>query len=111
MLPNISKLTEKELLRLRNSVDKALTRIERGKKAEAKKAAEAAARKLGFSLTELIGDTPKNTAPKTRPKKPAAKPKYCNPADATQTWSGKGRPPVGYKDAIVAGTDPKTMEI
>ena len=37
--------------------------------------------------------------------------KYANPADKSQTWTGKGRQPQWYKDAVAAGTDPKTMEI
>ena len=111
MVPNISALSEKDLLKLQKSVEKALARIQKSKKTEARKAAEAAARKLGFSLKELVGNTPKNTSEKPKPKKPAAKPKYRNPTDSAQTWSGKGRPPVWYKDAMAAGTDPKTLEI
>ena len=110
MLPDISKLTEKELLKLRTSVEKALSKIERSKKAEAKKAAEAAARKLGFSLSDLI-DAGKDKPKKAKRVKAPAKPRYRNPANSEQTWSGRGRQPVWFKEAIAAGTDPAKMEI
>lgn len=110
MVPDISKLTEKELLKLQKSVEKSLTRIRNSKKAEARKAAEAAARKLGFSLNELVSAPAKSRNPKIE-KKPAAKAKYRNPKNASETWSGRGRQPFWYKEALSKGVDPKKMEI
>ena len=82
------------------------------------KAAEKAAAAHGFSLAQLTGG--ETAAPKKRGRKPgpkAAKPKkagaprYKNPADASQTWTGKGRQPVWFKDAVAAGADPESMAI
>ncbi|WP_165481306.1 H-NS family nucleoid-associated regulatory protein, partial [Sulfitobacter indolifex] len=36
---------------------------------------------------------------------------FSNPADKTQTWTGKGRQPNWYRDQITAGTAPETMRI
>jgi len=59
-------------------------------------------------LEELTG-TParkKKTGPKN--KAPA---KYKNPADESQTWTGKGRQPQWFKDAMAAGKSPEALEI
>ena len=72
-------------------------------------AAEKAAAAHGFSLADITGDAALRQA-KAGPKKVSA-PKYKNPADATQTWTGKGRQPDWFKTAIAAGTTPDEMEI
>ncbi|SLN10314.1 H-NS histone family protein [Pseudoruegeria aquimaris] len=38
-------------------------------------------------------------------------PKYANPADPTQTWSGRGRKPAWFIDALAAGKTPEDLEI
>ncbi|MFG5381901.1 H-NS family nucleoid-associated regulatory protein [Yoonia sp. R2-816] len=52
------------------------------------------------------------TARKTakKPKK-ASIPKYANPDDRTQTWTGKGRKPEWFKAAMAAGKTPEQCEI
>lgn len=113
MAIDVSKLSEKELRKLQKSVEKALSAHDRQKRTEAKKAAEAAAKKHGFALSELVGNS--TAAPRSKPrpagKKAAVPPKYRNPDDASQTWSGRGRQPGWYKDAVAKGTDPKSLEI
>lgn len=111
-MANLSKMTRKQLEKLIKDAHKALKAIENKERREAKKAAAAAAAKFGFKLDELTTGTapaPKRT-PKTAPKKPR-EPKYANPTDPKQTWSGMGRKPGWYRDALAAGVDPKTMEI
>ena len=56
----------------------------------------------GFSLDEILG---KKTSGKT------AVPKYRNPENPSQTWTGRGRQPAWYKSAIAAGKDASEMEI
>ena len=83
--------------------------VEKTEMKEAKKAAEKAAAKYGFSLAELTAGA------KVGRRKGAAKSpgvaKFANPADPSQTWTGKGRQPAWYKAALEAGTDPSTLEI
>ena len=102
---NLQDLSEKELIKLRGDVEKALLSLEKRKREDARKAAEDAAKKHGFSLTELVDGT------KSGAKKAAAPAKYRNPANPTQTWSGRGRQPGWYKEAVEGGTDPATLEI
>jgi len=56
------------------------------------------AKSKGFDMADLFGDAPKAA----RERKPVA-PKYRNPADASQTWTGRGRKPRWVVEALDAG--------
>ncbi len=105
MPTDLTKLSEKELAKLSTDIEKELKSREKGKRDAAREAAEAAAKKHGFSLNELLG------ASKGGAKKAAAPAKYKNPANPSDTWSGRGRQPAWYKEAIAAGVDPKTLAV
>ncbi len=92
---DLNKMSKPELQKLKKDVDKALSTMESRHKGDARKAAEDAAKKYGFSLGDLVG--------KSRGKKPSAPAKFRNPADASQTWSGRGRQPAWFKDGIAKG--------
>ena len=112
MKPDLKSMSRKELEKLKVDVEKALERLAEKDKKAALAAAEKAAAAHGFSLAEITGDTaPKRgRKPKTGPKTPSA-PKYKNPANPDQTWTGKGRQPGWFKSAIQTGTTPEAMEI
>ena len=97
MAIDLDKMSEKELTDLRTQVDRALSSGRTRRRAEARRAAEDAASKHGFSLGELLGDGG-GRAGKTK-----APPKYRNPADASQTWSGRGRQPGWLKEGMAKG--------
>ncbi|SIN78862.1 DNA-binding protein H-NS [Vannielia litorea] len=105
MAISLKGMSRKELEKLKADVDKALEKAAEEDKKAAMVAAEKAARAHGFSLDELTGATPK------RGRKPGAKkasgpkgaPKYANPADKSQTWTGRGRQPAWIKDGLNAG--------
>jgi DNA-binding protein H-NS len=104
---NLGELTEKQLEKLKADIDSELVGRTKHKLAEARKAVEEAAKKHGFSLSDLLGGKGKTkAAPKA-----AGAPKYRNPADATQTWSGRGRQPEWYKSAIASGKSSDDMAI
>ena len=103
MKVNLKGMSEKELTKLQSDVEKALANIAESKRADALKAAEAAASKFGFSLSDFVG------TPGKKKKKVAAK--YQNPADKSQTWSGRGRQPIWYKEALAAGKSPDDLAI
>ena len=108
MANDLSKMSRKQLEKLLKDVQSAIAEHQAKERKEAKKAAEAAAAKYGFSLSELTENAAKSR--KGRPKNPGT-PRYVNPEDPTQTWTGKGRQPQWFKDAVAAGTDPKSLEI
>lgn len=112
MKPDLKSMTRKELEKLKTGVEKALARLETQDKKAALAAAEKAAAAHGFSLAEITGsDGPMKTRKaKTGPKTVSA-PRYKNPDDATQTWTGKGRQPTWFKSALSAGKSPDSMEI
>lgn len=97
MTLDLDTLSRKELETLRADVDKALSRVGARELKAAREAAAKAAAEFGFSLDELTGGA---KAPKVK-----AAAKYRNPADASQTWSGRGRKPQWIKDAEDAGKD------
>lgn len=111
-MADLKKMNRKQLERLISDAQRALKSISAREKREARKAAEQAAAKFGFSLTELVGS---GAPEKTKKKKAAArvpgKPKYANPADPTQVWTGRGRKPGWFMQAVEAGADPRSMEI
>ena len=101
---DLSKLNLKQLEKLKSDLESELKKREKDKLAEARKAVEAAAKKHGFSLSDLVGGVAKS-------KKGKAAAKFKNPANASQTWSGRGRQPAWFKDAIAAGKTPEDLAV
>ena len=101
-------MTRDELLDLRLQIDKQLEHIETQRKADAIRAAKEAAEKYGFSLDELTGDI---GAGKKRGPISKGAPKYAHPEDKSKTWTGKGRKPKWFDEALAAGITPDQMEI
>lgn len=111
MTIDLKDMSLKQLERLRADVDKAIqTAKDRDLKA-ARKAAEEAAAKFGFSLGEITGGAAGGRKSVRRTAASAGVAKYRNPDDPTQTWTGKGRQPAWFKAALQNGTDPAKMEI
>ena len=93
---NLNDLSLKDLKKLERDVAAAIANYDARGKAEAIAVLEAHARSLGFSLAELTG----MQITTTRKRVPATV-KYRNPANLTETWSGRGRKPRWY-DALIA---------
>ena len=91
---DVNALSKEELLKLKNDIEKALKTLDTRRKAEAKKAADDAARKFGFSLDELVEDGAKGGK---------GVPRYANPEDPAQTWTGRGRKPRWVEAALKSG--------
>ncbi|MGV6805182.1 MAG: H-NS histone family protein [Ruegeria sp.] len=102
---NLEKKSRKELLELRDQVDKALENAEIRERQEALKAAEQAAAAYGYSLAELSVQPARST------KGTKTKAKYRNPADQSQTWTGRGRKPKWVHEALKSGADISELEI
>lgn len=91
---DLKDMSLNDLKKLQKDVDKAIKNFEERQRKEALAAADEAARKLGYSLSELTG------AKKTKSKAPA---KYAHPENPSLTWTGRGRQPVWYKEALKSG--------
>lgn len=101
---DLNSMPLKELKELQAQVAKAIAGFEDRKKRAALAELEEKARELGFSLAELTGTTaPRKRAP--------ASAKYANPADKSDTWSGRGRKPRWFADALASGKKPEDMAL
>jgi len=115
MVFDLKSMTAKDLTKLKKDVSKALATAETRMRKEALKAAEKAAAKFGYSLVELSDEKKPKAKAKKKPAKGKAKakvkPKYRNPADPEQTWSGRGRRPLWINAALNDGADISDLEI
>jgi DNA-binding protein H-NS len=102
---NLNDYSLKELKELQSQVAKAVSSFEDRKKKDAIAELEERARSLGFSLAELMG------APVMARKRTPAEPKYANPANASDTWSGRGRKPRWFEAALKSGASADSMAI
>ena len=114
MPQNYSSWSLEKLKKERLKIDKAISLAEkRDKKATLQKMA-AIARQNGFELHELMtttgtgqfGKSEARTRPtkrKSAPRRAKVAPKYQNPNDSTQTWTGRGRQPLWVKDLLDNG--------
>ena len=108
MAIDLTKMSRKELTKLRADIDKELIEADERERQEALKAAEQAAAKFGFSLDELSG---KGKRRKGKQKRAPSAPKFRNPENPEQTWSGLGRKPQWFHDAIANGVPTEKLEI
>ena len=95
---NLSSLSLDELKKLEKDVAKAITSYETRRRKEARAAAEEAAKELGFSLSDFVGD---------KKIKSTSVPKYRHPENDALTWTGKGRRPNWVIEAQNSG---KTLD-
>lgn len=99
MAVDIETMNRDELEQLKKDIDKQIAARAVEEKKLALQKAEAAAAEFGFSLAELTGTESKR---KTRAASSGVA-KFRNPADPTQTWSGRGRRPAWINDLDTAG--------
>ena len=101
---DLTKLSLEDLRKLRKDVEKAIQTFQDRKKDEARKKLEEVAREFGYSFNELAESaTPRKRKP--------ADPKYANPDDPSQTWTGRGRKPRWMVDALERGVSRESMLI
>lgn len=101
-MPSLDQMTLEELKQLEKDVTKAIKSFETRKKREALEAVEAKALEMGFSLAELTS----GAKPKT-----VAAAKYRHPENPSKTWSGRGRKPKWFLEAIEAGASEESLLI
>jgi DNA-binding protein H-NS len=101
---DLNALSLSELKQLSKALAKAISEFDDRKRTEARHALEEQAKQLGFSLSELVGVA----VPR---KRAAATPKYRHPENAALTWSGRGRKPQWFQDALDAGKSPESLAV
>lgn len=101
--PNLQKLDLKELRELQRDVETAIANFESRRRAEALQALEAAAQEHGFNLRQLVSGEKSN--------KKLVVPKYADPDNPSQTWSGRGRRPHWVVEALESGKGLEDLSI
>ena len=89
-----SELDRESLVQLEKDVERALRTYEERKRDQAFREMQAVAEKHGLSLKDLVGRTSGRTAQPS---------KYRHPENPALTWSGRGRQPDWFKEALEAG--------
>ncbi|SFL45846.1 DNA-binding protein H-NS [Shimia aestuarii] len=95
-----------ELIALKERIDAQLLKLEAERKENALKAIREAAEKHGYTLDEIA-----SIAGKRKGALAKGVPKYVHPQDPTTTWTGKGRKPKWFDEALAAGITPDQMEL
>jgi DNA-binding protein H-NS len=93
---NLEKMTLPELIKLQKDLGPAIKKKQRKEKTSLRKQMEELAKQSGFTFDEVVFTA------KTK-KVSKVKPKYANPDDADQTWTGRGRKPKWVESALADG--------
>ena len=101
---NLDSMSLAELKQLHKDIAKAILTFDDRHKAEARAKVEALAKEFGFSLAELIGTNKK-------PRRTYVAPKYQHPENPSLTWSGRGRKPQWFNQALASGKTPEDLAV
>ena len=104
-MTDFNNLSETEIQALIENAGKALKERQSSKRKEVINQIKELAASIGVTVDIHDGD--KKAERKTG--KVAAR--YCNPADATQTWTGRGLAPKWMQELLAAGHDKSEFEI
>lgn len=96
---NLENLSPQELSDLVKQAEQQQKKLHRERRNEVKKKLIAMAQAEGYTIDELFG----TGAKKASDKRGTVAPKYRNPANPAQTWSGRGKRPHWFKDALSQG--------
>jgi DNA-binding protein H-NS len=88
-----------ELKGLQHEIDRAIKERQQQEVQKAREQIFAIAKKAGVSVEELLGNPEKKMTKGTGEK---VQPKYQNPKDVSQTWTGRGRQPRWIAEALAS---------
>jgi DNA-binding protein H-NS len=104
MAMNLRSLNTKQLDDLIERAQRRKEELQRGQIAEVRAKIQGILKSTGLGLEDVFrgpGRPGRRGPHSTKGKKVA--PKYRNPADKSQTWSGRGRQPVWFREALRKG--------
>lgn len=96
---DLNQLSLRELKDIQARVAKAISSYEDRKRKEVYAELEAKAKEMGYSLNELMTAAPA----RANGKRSHGEAKFANPANSADTWTGRGRKPRWFLEAIAAG--------
>jgi len=104
MTIDLNSLSLKELKDFQSQVARSIATFEDRVKKKALAELQEKSREFGFSLEELTG------APAPR-KRASGAAKYANPANKSDTWTGRGRKPRWFTEALAKGQKPEDLAV
>jgi DNA-binding protein H-NS len=102
-LTNIDRMTEAELKDLLKSAQEALDRLVAKRARSTLKEAKRMAAEVGFEITFVKTGKPEGGKAKPQSSRAKVLPKYRNPDNPDETWSGRGRQPKWVQAALAEG--------
>ena len=96
--PNIEGLNFSQLSELNQQTQERMKTLKEEARVNLLHRLTETAAKEGFTLEEVVSPSKKKKSGKR-----ASVPKYANPSDASQTWSGNGRAPAWLKKLEASG--------
>ncbi|MEA3413858.1 MAG: H-NS histone family protein [Pseudomonadota bacterium] len=92
---DLTRLSEKDLGKLSSDITKEIKSRQDEERKRVLKEMKDLAASIGSTVEELVGTS--------APKKRRIPPKYRNPKDASQTWTGRGKQPRWIRDSLASG--------
>jgi len=102
---DLDQLSLEELKQLQKDIDAAIKTFEARKLAEARAKLEAMAAEMGVKLEDVVGVGGKGKS------KSVGIPKYRHPENPSLTWTGRGRKPEWFKEAMENGASEDDLKI
>jgi DNA-binding protein H-NS len=96
---NLEKMSLPELIKLQGDLVPAIKQRQKKAKNDLRKQMENIAKQSGFTFDEIASSS-KTTRIMTK-----VKPKYANPQDSEQTWTGRGRKPKWVESELASGKE------
>ncbi|MBS1186425.1 MAG: histone family protein [Burkholderiaceae bacterium] len=93
---NLSELSVSELRALQEKIKQEIKKREENEIAEAKRKIQAIAQSVGLPLKDLLTASARTAGGKVPPR-------YRNPGNAEQTWTGRGHQPVWVREWLASG--------
>lgn len=104
---NLSELSFDKLVQLKQDVEKEIRARKNQEASALASMVQERAAQLGVSVDEILGMLGKKSAGK----KTVLAPKYANPKNPAETWTGKGRKPGWFVAALAAGRSEDQLRI
>ncbi|WP_395793953.1 H-NS family nucleoid-associated regulatory protein [Aquimonas sp.] len=102
MAIDISNLTPQQLDELIARASEAKRNLHKQRISDVRKKLIQLAKEEGYTIDELFGKGAKGS-------KGSVSAKYANPADPSQTWTGRGKRPNWFKNALAAGASEASL--
>ncbi|MCU6496556.1 H-NS histone family protein [Rugamonas sp. A1-17] len=103
---DLSNMSSADLRNLQEQVKRELKQRESQDLAKAREQILAIAQSVGVPLKDLVGG-----GGGSRVKTGSVAPRYRNPSDPTQLWTGRGRQPKWVKEWVDAGKDIAALKV